>query len=107
MRALGDRRGDAFEMRPQAAQLGSEEGVDKSELPVQPRIELVLNLVMNGQRDLGAVAPHFREIDKPHQFDISAPGLKGELIGRVVLDRCDNGVRVKAKRPTETEVDCF
>lgn len=70
--ALGVGGGDAFEVRPDAAQLRVNERVDEMQVSIEPGKQAVLDLVMDRDRDLGAVRPDLGEIDQADDFDITA-----------------------------------
>jgi len=57
---------DAFEMRADAAQFGSQKAVHKMQTPVEPGEQFVLDLVVNGKRHLRAVRANLSKIDDAH-----------------------------------------
>ena len=44
----------------------------KTEAPIKPGEQLVLDLVMNGQRHFRAIRPDLGKIHQPHQLDVAA-----------------------------------
>src|SRR6266567_1141667 len=88
-------RRDAFEMRADAAQFGSHKTVHKMQAPIQPRKQLVLDLVVDRKRDLGAVWPNLSKINNTRQGDVPAYGFERVLIWRVALDRQKDCVSLK------------
>jgi len=98
-------RRDAFEVRANTTQFGSDETIDKMQAPIQPGKQLVFNVVVNRQRDLGTVWPDFSKINDAHQGNIPAHRLERILIWRIAIDRQEDGVRLKAKRAAKAEID--
>ena len=70
--ALNVGRGDAFEMRPDAAKFGVHKCIDEVQVAIEPREHAVLDPVVNCKRDFGAGWPNLAEINQAHDFNISA-----------------------------------
>ena len=98
---------DAFEVRADTAQLGSHKTIHIAQAAIQPGEELILDVIMNRERDFGAVWSNFGEIDNAHQGNISAHGLERVLIRRFAFHRKEDCVGFKAQRPSEAEIDRF
>jgi hypothetical protein len=75
--------------------------------PVEPGEQFVLNLVVNGERDLCAVWTNFSEINDAHQSSIPAHGLKRILFGRIAVDRQKDRVRLKTEWAAKAEIHGF
>ena len=96
---------DAFEMRAYAAQFGSHKAVHKVQTPVEPGEQFVLDLVVNGERDLGAVRANLSEINDAHKGNVTARRFERILVGRVALDRQKDRMRLKPERTAKAEID--
>ena len=96
---------DSFEVRTDTAQFGSHKTVHEVQAAIQPGKELILDVIVNRERNFGAIWPNLSEINDPHQCDISAHGLEGVLVRRFALDRQQDCVGFKAQGPSEAEID--
>jgi hypothetical protein len=90
--------------RADTAQFGSRKSIEKTQAPVEPGKQLVPDLVVNRKRDLRAVWPNLSEVNDPDHVDIPTCGLKRTLIGRVALDRQEDGVSLKTERTGKAEI---
>src|SRR4029450_9496616 len=77
---------DAFEVRTDTAQFGSHKTVHEVQAAIQPGKELILDVIVNGECDFGAIWPNLSEINDPHQRDISAHRLGAVLARRLAPD---------------------
>ncbi|PYL26697.1 MAG: hypothetical protein DMF37_01125 [Verrucomicrobia bacterium] len=98
---------DAFEVRADAPQFGSDETIYKMQAPIKPAEQLVPYLIVNRKRDLGAIWSNFSKINDAYQGNIPAYGLEGVLICRLAINRKENRMRLKAERTAKAEIDCF
>ena len=57
---------DAFKVCANTPQLGRHKTIHEMQASIQPRKQLILNLVMKRQRDFGAIWPNFSEINNAH-----------------------------------------
>ena len=81
--------------------------IHKVETAIQPGEELVLDLVMHRERDLGAIGPKFGEIDQPHDFDVSASGFEGELLRALARRRQKTVCAWKPNGPRKLKSSVF
>lgn len=100
-------RGDAFEVRPDAAQFRGQECIDKVQTSIEPREEVIFDFIVHGKRNLRAVRPDFAEIDQPHQIDVAANRFKRALVGRIIVEREQNGARFEPEWAAKAEIDCL
>src|ERR1051326_8420640 len=91
-------------MGSNASQLGSHERIYKMKSPVEPGEKLVLDLVMQRERHLGARGPDLGELDQSHDIEIPAGRFKRELVWRIAFHRQQNSARFKAERSPETKI---
>lgn len=70
--ALGVGGRDALEVRRDAAKFCIYECIQEIQVPIEPYTKAILDLVVNRERDLGAVGPDLGEIDQADDLDISA-----------------------------------
>src|SRR5262249_35857526 len=96
---------NAFEMCTDTAQLGSHKTVHEMQSAIQPCKQLILDFVMNRQRDFGAIWPNLSEIYDAHKRNVSADGLECVLIWGVAVDREEHRVSLKAQRASKTEIN--
>src|SRR5215212_171218 len=71
---------------------------------IQPREDLVLDLVVQGQRHFRAVWPDLGELGQSHDVEVAAGRLKRELVWRIALYRQQNSARFEPKLAPETKV---
>jgi len=98
---------DAFKMRTDAAQFGGHETVHEMQTAVEPGEQFVLDLVVNRERDLGAIWTNLREINNAHQSNVTAHRFERVLVRRVALDRQEDRMRLKTERTAKAEIDSF
>ena len=89
-------RSDAFKVRADTAQFGSHKTVHEVQAAIQPGEQLVLDVIVNRERDFSAVWPNLGEINNAHQRNIATDGFERVLIRRFALDRQEDSVGFKA-----------
>jgi len=92
-------------MRTNASQFGSHKAVDEMQTAVQPGEKLVLDFVVDCERDFGAVRTNLSEIHDAHQANVSTDGLESILVGRIAIYRQQHSVRLEPERSAKAEVD--
>jgi hypothetical protein len=106
-RMLEVARGDAFEVRTNTAQFGRHKTIYEMQTSIQPGKQLVLNLVMNRQRNFSTIWPNLSKINDAHQCNISAYGFERVLVWRVALDRQEDRMGLKAERAAKAKIYSF
>ena len=85
--AFDYRRGNPFEMRANTAQRRCHKRVDKTEAAIKPGKKLTSNLVMQRQRDFGAIRTDLSKFRQTDYFEVAADGFKRHSIRRSAVDR--------------------